>query len=714
MTTKFIINKGFSKTVTIFLVLATFITSQAGLNHLSGVASAAGREQNRVETTAVATVPLIISEFRLSGPAGANDEFIEIYNNSDAPFTVSGGGSGYGLAASDGILRMTIPNGTSIAARGHYLGTNSGGYSLTAGAAGDVNWAVNISDQAGIALFNTNLVANFDLAHRIDAVGPISEANPVYREGNGLPSLTVFNISDSWARKQNNGCDGLPKDTNDNAADFLFVDTNGTSAGGGQRLGAPGPQDLLSPKGAYTGGNGLTVGLVDKGMGRGAGANFVRDLTSVPANNSTFGAIDVRRKFTNTAGTSLSYLRFRITDLSTFPSPAGIADLRANTSTDMSAAISAAGGGGTVTVHGTNLAQTPNQPNGGGFNSAFNAAAVTPAAPLNVNQSIDLRFVFGIQQTGSYRFAITVETYPVSDRNVTWIVQGHTETSNLFEPCSLKARRSDFDGDGKSDVSVFRSATGSWYQLNSSNGAFAATQFGLAGDVIVPGDYDADGKTDLAVWRPSNSVWYVQRSATGFTFFQFGLATDLPAQGDFDGDGRTDFAVFRPSTGVWYLQQSTAGFAQVQFGLNGDKPVVGDYDGDGKADIAVFRPSTGTWYLLRSTAGFTQIQFGLGTDKVAPADYDGDGKTDVAVFRDSNGTWYQNLSTIGFNSVQFGTAGDIPAPGDFDFDGKADVGVFRPANGTWYRLGSSNNAFQGIQFGQNGDQPVSAGYVPVQ
>ncbi|HJT29473.1 MAG TPA: hypothetical protein VJ784_18815 [Pyrinomonadaceae bacterium] len=40
---------------------------------------------------------------------------------------------------------------------------------------------------------------------------------------------------------------GVPQDTNDNAVDFKFVDTNGTSAGGGQRLGAPGPENLFSP-----------------------------------------------------------------------------------------------------------------------------------------------------------------------------------------------------------------------------------------------------------------------------------------------------------------------------------------------------------------------------------------------------------------------------------------------------------------------------------
>ena len=49
---------------------------------------------------------LIISEFRLRGPNGVNDEFIEIYNDSGADHTVAAiSGTGYGIAASDGVTR---------------------------------------------------------------------------------------------------------------------------------------------------------------------------------------------------------------------------------------------------------------------------------------------------------------------------------------------------------------------------------------------------------------------------------------------------------------------------------------------------------------------------------------------------------------------------------------------------------------------------------
>jgi peptidoglycan/xylan/chitin deacetylase (PgdA/CDA1 family) len=221
---------------------------------------------------------------------------------------------------------------------------------------------------------------------------------------------------------------------------------------------------------------------------------------------------------------------------------------------------------------------------------------------------------------------------------------------------------SDFDGDGKSDVAVFRPSTSIWY-LNQSSEGIVSKQWGDPTDIPVPGDYDGDGKTDVAVFRPSTKMWYLNQSSEGIVSKQWGDPTDIPVPGDYDGDGKTDVAVFRPSTKMWYLNQSSEGIVSKQWGDPTDIPVPGDYDGDGKTDVAVFRPSTNMWYLNQSSEGIVSKQWGDPTDIPVPGDYDGDGKTDVAVFRPSTSIWYLNQSSGGIVWQQWGMLGDIPLPG---------------------------------------------------
>ena len=270
----------------------------------------------------------------------------------------------------------------------------------------------------------------------------------------------------------------------------------------------------------------------------------------------------------------------------------------------------------------------------------------------------------------------------------------------------------DFDGDGRTDISVFRPSAGTWYVTNSSNNAFVSFPFGTNDDRIAPGDYDGDGKVDFAVFRPADSTWYIQQSTAGFRGQAFGLSADTPVAGDYDGDGNADIAVFRPSDNTWYVQQSTAGFRAQAWGTSGDRPAPGDYDGDGKTDFAVFRSSSGTWYILESSTGSVRTQpFGTNGDKPVAGDYDGDGKADVAVFRPSDATWYILQSTAGYRAQTFGLGTDIVTPGDFDGDGKTDLAVFRSTEGTWY-VQQSTAGFRATTFGLNGDVPAPAGYVP--
>jgi hypothetical protein len=620
----------------------------------------------------------VISEFRLRGPNGVNDEFIEIYNDSAADHTVAAiSGTGYGIAASDGILRCTIPNGTVIPARGHFLCTNSVGYSYSAypsgngtTATGDATYAVDIADNAGIALFNNNIVANFSVANRFDAVGSTSEADTTYKEGTGYPALTPFSIEYSWSRdecgKQGintsfGACPsgGLLLDTDNNAADFIFNDTNGTSAGGGQRLGAPGPQNLSSP--IHGGGSFSEASLDPCGALEGGSANFARDFTSVPAQNSTFGTIDVRRTFTNHTGAPVTRLRYRIVDLTTFPAPSGFADLRPLTSADTVVTVDRAPcGAGTsnVTVTGTtldvdNTAPSTGQPNGGGWNSSWSSNSVTLGTPLANGASIDVRFLMGLQQTGRFKLGLLVETLP-SGSNAVFQISGCTDSG----ACSANFTKGDFNSDGMPDI-VFRNVAAGqqnkvWFMNAKTRTSEAAISPDAASaDWLIRGvdDFNADGRTDLVFWNQLTGAvefWLMNGTTrTGAAVPLSGGAVlptnwSLSATADFNADGNPDI-VWRNLTSqkivVWTMIGTAKTGALIPspdqaVDANWTIVAAADYNHDGNTDFLWYNNTSGnivTWYmgpsptLIRISGQFTNpISAGDSNWKVvASADYSG-------------------------------------------------------------------------------------------
>ena len=319
-----------------------------------------------------------------------------------------------------------------------------------------------------------------------------------------------------------------------------------------------------------------------------------------------------------------------------------------------------------------------------------------PAAAAG--QNVQLKWRFGADDN-------TVGSGP----NPGWYVDTIRVNGNYA--CSVVSvkSRADFDGDGKTDLSVFRPSEGNWY-LNRSTAGFTAVGWGLSTDQLAPGDFDGDNKTDLAVFRPSTGAWWILRSSDGgVTSTSFGISGDLPVVGDYDGDNKADIAVFRPSNNTWYILKSTGGATITVFGASGDLAVPGDYDGDAKTDVAIYR--SGQWWIMKSTGGTTVTTFGgVAGDRAVPADYDGDNKDDIAIYRPSNGTWYiLRSSNGGVDYVPFGLAGDVPVPGDYDGDGKDDQAVYR--NGNWF-LNRSTSGFLVASFGLGTDIAVPAEYIP--
>ena len=241
----------------------------------------------------------------------------------------------------------------------------------------------------------------------------------------------------------------------------------------------------------------------------------------------------------------------------------------------------------------------------------------------------------------------------------------------------------DFDGDGESDIGVYRN--GGWFILRSSDGGATIRGWGgLVQDLSMPADYDGDGKADIAVYR--DGLWLILRSSDGgVTVTGWGGGQDVTVPADYDGDGKADIAVYRD--GLWLILRSSDGGVTVTgWGGGQDVTVPADYDGDGKADIAVYRG--GLWLILRSSdGGVTVMGWGGGQDVTVPADYDGDGKADIAVYR--GGLWLILRSSDGGVTVTgWGGGQDVAVPADYDGDGKADIAVYR--GGLWLILRSSD------------------------
>lgn len=265
------------------------------------------------------------------------------------------------------------------------------------------------------------------------------------------------------------------------------------------------------------------------------------------------------------------------------------------------------------------------------------------------------------------------------------------------------ARTVNFAGDTRSDYVTARSASSTGatvWNILANGGTATGVQWGTGvgfagGDIAVPADFNGDGTSDVAVWRPGAAqvaAFYILNSGTNtVSTVLFGQNGDDPTVvGDYDGDGRADAAVYRAGAGSgqsFFYYRATTGaannIATAPFGIGGDKPFPGDFDGDGRFDFAVVRNEGGNarHFQQRSTQGFVSTQFGLFTDRFATGDFDGDYRHDLVAIRNNGGTltWYVATSvTNQFIQLPFGTAAtDFITPGDYDGDNRSDFAVFR-------------------------------------
>lgn len=159
----------------------------------------------------------------------------------------------------------------------------------------------------------------------------------------------------------------------------------------------------------------------------------------------------------------------------------------------------------------------------------------------------------------------------------------------------------DYDGDMRTDFAVVRptGANNFWYVLLSNFNYMTAltdtgvgsvqsdvgvgVMFGMTSDKLVPADYDGDGRTDLAVWRDSVGDFFVRQmpggGAPSMTSVHWGAPGDIPQPADYDGDKKHDFAIYRPvfQGAYWARMSSNGGLIYAKIGTTGDVPVSAPY-----------------------------------------------------------------------------------------------------------------------------------------
>ncbi len=337
-------------------------------------------------------------------------------------------------------------------------------------------------------------------------------------------------------------------------------------------------------------------------------------------------------------------------------------------------------------------------------------------------------------------------------------------------PTLAQAFPADFDGDGKTDLTVWRPAFGLWYLLPSTGFCPAGwtvigpgqcqRQWGLPGDIPLVGDFDQDGKGDVTVYRPSNQHFYIAYSSIpdsiGFQFPDgtgdvYSSPSDIPDIADVNDDGRSDIVIYKPAQlpanqRVYARVYANNAITMYSGSLSGHQnnlavlpvqPSASNYRAPSPPSNLFFAEEVGTAWPEQSSSvsrmrwTYTDIitwgSYASITMNVPNASHHRRARgnfsgfaydlEEFAAFDQSTGIWrYRRLPSSTVHTVSWGLPGDRAVPGDYNGDGVTDFAVWRPSTGTWFILVnppcpvySQPTGYGGCfrQWGLSNDVPVS-------
>jgi hypothetical protein len=217
--------------------------------------------------------------------------------------------------------------------------------------------------------------------------------------------------------------------------------------------------------------------------------------------------------------------------------------------------------------------------------------------------------------------------------------------------------------------------------LGNGDGTFSPVSLflGPGFDQIATGDLNGDGLTDLVIYRSSDGTCYTAISNGDGTFhYQYTVVSIgyiKTVVADFNGDGMADVFFLDPvgaEMGLG-LSNGTGGFTFTSgatllggYGEGGSDFIeAGDINGDGKADLVFYSVSSGFMAVAlsnESTFSTAIKQYSPGFTNVKLFDFAGDGKADLALYNKNNTLGYLGISDgIGnftFSSLFWGSGVD--------------------------------------------------------